>query len=294
MTKRKAEEVEAGSSDQLSKVAKLSQKESQPDSINEADALNTSTTSNAGPNGDTTNTESPPDETTPNSPQADSTTLTTAEATDTDPIPPKPKGKKKATPVKTKPKPTRKTTRSKTETPPSPPPPSKPKRINKTLKSKIKTLLTYLETNPPPPLSRTTLEIPKPHLLAALMTMRQDYEIGDPKWADLQTDVGEAVIEEFEAPTGTLGFMTEWVVLDLRVKTEIEKMVEGKVEGWGLEDVRFLEVEVEMVGRRREGEAAWRFFESVEDVRSEDEDEDEDEGEGRRFGVCPMPAAEVF
>ncbi|KXT16866.1 hypothetical protein AC579_6829 [Pseudocercospora musae] len=278
MAKRKAEEVEAGSSNHANKVAKLTQEESQGDSIDQVDDINANISNNDTEHGvATTKSDGTPDETPPNSPPqdlpTDSKSITT---TDTDPLPPKPKGKKKATPAQTtRPTATRKSTRhSKKEARPV------RKRLNKILRAKIKSVLTFLDTTAP---DRTTMTITKSHLIAALMRLRQDYEIEDPKWADITRDVGEAVVREFSGPMGTLRVKTDWVVLDLSVKTEIEKMIEVKVEGWGLEDVRFLEVELEILGKEMEEGAMWRVLEAVMVVVEE-----------KRFGVCPVPAAEVF
>ncbi|KAF7189716.1 hypothetical protein HII31_08823 [Pseudocercospora fuligena] len=288
MGKRKAEEVEAGSSDRSSKVAKLTQEESQADSIDQAGDINTNISNDNSETGVTaTNSERAPEHTTPNSPQDpsnDSRNITTAEATDTEPAQSKSKGKKKAAAVTSKPKATRKSTRSKTNAP-TEPTTSKPvrKHINKTVQAKIQSTLDFIDTTPPRNPSRSTITITKSHLTAALMTLRQDYEISDPKWANIETDVGEAVIREFEGPIGTFKFKTEWVVLDLNVKTEIEKIIEEKIgEGWGLEHVKLLEVEIEIIGRQMEEVATLRFLEAVEEEAEKE----------KWLGVCPVPVFE--
>ncbi|KXT06144.1 hypothetical protein AC578_1354 [Pseudocercospora eumusae] len=303
MAKRKAGKVEAGSSDHPSKAAKLTREDSQADSIDQADSINANTDSidqadNINANTNSNDTENGvaatnSDETTPTSPQdpsTDSKNLTTAEPPDTDLRAPTPKRSKKATAAKSH---TRKSPRTKNEpdTTTTTNPVRKP--INNLLKAKITSILNYLNTTPLPSRDRetNTLTLTKSHLLAALMTLRQDFELGDPNAADIHTDVGEeALVGEFSAPNGTLRGETEWVVVDFGVKTEIEKEIGRKVEGWGLEGVRVLEVEIWVLGREMEGRAGVRFLEAVEGV----EDEVEEVEGGKRFGVCPVPAADVF
>lgn len=328
MPKRKAE-IEAGSSDHPNKVAKLTQDEL-PQDQEEQGAYSGPTTTNdqtsTGLEMDPTVTTSLDDTapnsqhggSTPNSPPGSSNSDSKKEIIGTDQdttAESKSKKPAKKTPVKsaksTSTKQPRKPRSKKAAViEPTTPPPPKPKRINKIVRAKVESILDFVNTTDPSDtvLERSDTETPslititKSHLISTLMSLRADYELGDPMWADLSTDIPEAVVRTFSAPNGTWNVETEWVVVDVSIKTDIEKQVEVKVEGWGLEDVRLLEVEMEVVGREIETGAGWRLCEEVEMATNPSGSSQGGEEHGvvvegkevERIGVCPAPKKEVL
>ncbi|KAI6898173.1 hypothetical protein KC318_g9303 [Hortaea werneckii] len=92
------------------------------------------------------------------------------------------------------------------------------------------------------------IHIPERNLLGTLMRLYVDYELGAAETASLD-QVEEAIIERFTAPVGQQQRKTKynWVKFDTSVPTTLEKQIQVKVAGYGLERVNLIEMEMEMM-----------------------------------------------
>ncbi|KAI7159602.1 hypothetical protein KC349_g4026 [Hortaea werneckii] len=92
------------------------------------------------------------------------------------------------------------------------------------------------------------IHIPERNLLGTLMRLYVDYELGAAETASLD-QVEEAITERFTAPVGQQQLETKynWVKFDANVQTSLEKKIQAKVAGCGLERVNLIEMEMEMM-----------------------------------------------
>ncbi|KAK4507085.1 hypothetical protein PRZ48_000819 [Zasmidium cellare] len=209
------------------------------------------------------------------------------------------------------------------------PPAPRAKRINKHLKAKVKQVSDFLDTTSREDSRLQRCSANENHvivteacLLASLMSMRADWELTDPRLASL-LDAGEAIVEQYEERWASSEQPVRMVVVDLEVKTAFVEGILQKIEGWDLEDINLLEVELELTQQRAEDSAAFRFFSAVEtavqatsginDTSVEDETAEMAAGspaseveleevneaditlekESGREGVCPAPIKEL-
>lgn len=121
------------------------------------------------------------------------------------------------------------------------PPKPRVRRINKTLKAKVKQVGDFLDSTgrEDSRLERSTANenhviITESSLLASLMAMRSDWEISDPRMASL-LDASEAIVEQYEEKWATSDAMVRIVVLDLEKETAFVEGIQQKTEGWDLE-----------------------------------------------------------
>ncbi|KAI7169989.1 hypothetical protein KC316_g11447 [Hortaea werneckii] len=92
------------------------------------------------------------------------------------------------------------------------------------------------------------IHIPERNLLGTLMRLYVDYELGAAEAASVD-QVEEAITERFTAPVGQQQRETRcnWVKFDTNVQTSLEKKIQAKVTGYGLERVNLIEMEMEMM-----------------------------------------------
>jgi hypothetical protein len=77
------------------------------------------------------------------------------------------------------------------------------------------------------------------------MAMRADWEVDHPTKAN-KSDVKNIIVREEFLPLGSTPVMVNYVTLDLQEQSEIEKVVQEKVMGWGLDGSNLLQVELEL------------------------------------------------
>ncbi|KAF2173084.1 hypothetical protein M409DRAFT_17032 [Zasmidium cellare ATCC 36951] len=150
------------------------------------------------------------------------------------------------------------------------PPKPRVKRINKTLKAKVKQVGDFLDTTSREDsrLKRSSANenhviITEACLLASLMAMRADWELTDPRMASL-LDASEAIVEQYEEKWASSEQLVRMVAVDLEKKTAFVEGIQQKIEGWDLEGINLLEVELELTQQRAEDEAAFRLFSTAE------------------------------
>lgn len=99
------------------------------------------------------------------------------------------------------------------------------------------------------PSNSNLTSVPKSWLLAALTTMRMQYEV-DAREKAPTADVDGAIVNRFESPFGHSWKPIDWVTVDISKRSELQSRIHEKIKGRGLEDVGLLEVELELQNRR--------------------------------------------
>ncbi|KAI7285099.1 hypothetical protein KC345_g1934 [Hortaea werneckii] len=102
------------------------------------------------------------------------------------------------------------------------------------------------------------IHIPERNLLGTLMRLYVDYELGAAETACLD-QIEAAITERFTAPVGQQQRDTryKWVKFDTNVQTPLEKEIQAKVAGYGLERVNLIEMEMEMMNAELLERAKW-------------------------------------
>ncbi|KAI6858775.1 hypothetical protein KC338_g7576 [Hortaea werneckii] len=102
------------------------------------------------------------------------------------------------------------------------------------------------------------IHIPERNLLGTLMRLYVDYELGAAETASLD-QVEAAITERFKAPVGQQQRETRynWVKFDTTVQSPLEKEIQAKVAGYGLERVNLIETEMEMMNSELLERAKW-------------------------------------
>ncbi|GAB1726191.1 hypothetical protein NU195Hw_g5278t1 [Hortaea werneckii] len=102
------------------------------------------------------------------------------------------------------------------------------------------------------------IHIPERNLLGTLMRLYVDYELGAVETANLD-QVEAAITERFTAPVGQQQRETRynWVKFNTNVQTPLEKEIQAKVAGYGLERVNLIEMEMEMMNSELLERAKW-------------------------------------
>ncbi|GAB1739459.1 hypothetical protein NU219Hw_g4416t1 [Hortaea werneckii] len=121
------------------------------------------------------------------------------------------------------------------------------------VRCKVRRVQDFADTTTRTSLTRSSdneniIHIPERNLLGTLMRLYVDYELGAAETASLD-QVGEAITERFTAPVGQQQRETKynWVKFDTNVPTTLEKEIQAKVAGYGLERVNLIEAEMEMM-----------------------------------------------
>ncbi|KAI6808318.1 hypothetical protein KC340_g17112 [Hortaea werneckii] len=128
-----------------------------------------------------------------------------------------------------------------------------PNQLSYIVRCKIRRVQDFAGTTSRTSLTRSSdnekiIHIPERNLLGTLMRLYVDYELGAAETASLD-QVEEAIIERFTAPLGQQQRETRynWVKFDTNVTTALEKEIQAKVAGYGLERVNLIEMEMEMM-----------------------------------------------
>lgn len=166
----------------------------------------------------------------------------------------------------------------------------KKKRINKALREKVQQVLDFLASTAG---TRSSLERSKENknhvtvkesaLLGALMSLRADYEVSDPRMASV-LDVEDVTVREFVARIGTDQVLVKFLgmflvkspqspktfranvslVVDLSKQTTLETSIHQRIENWGLGEVSLLEAELEMYSKQLEDAAVNILLDAIE------------------------------
>lgn len=123
--------------------------------------------------------------------------------------------------------------------------------INTALAAKVKLVKSFLACNFDTALERdpkhkNLVVVPSSLLAGAMRTMCAHYQIGcvdDARYSD----VGEAFIDISKRLDGTDAVEVDYFTVDVTAETVLEKQVKEKIADYGLQDVRLLEVELEMI-----------------------------------------------
>ncbi|CAK4034681.1 Hypothetical predicted protein [Lecanosticta acicola] len=149
---------------------------------------------------------------------------------------------------------------------------SKKKRIKNSIRNKIDQITAFLSSSAAASsrLDRDSgnkhfVTIKESALLGALMALRADWEVSDPRQASL-LDAEEVVVREFAAPVGTEQIPARFMVIDLSKRTTLESSIHLKIENWGLDGIGLLEAELEMYAKQLEQVAAFVLLEAVEEA----------------------------
>ncbi|KAI7143967.1 hypothetical protein KC316_g15651 [Hortaea werneckii] len=188
-----------------------------------------------------------------------------------------------------------------------------PNQLSYIVRCKIRRVQDFADTTSHTSLTRSSdnekvIHIPERNLLGTLMRLYVDYELGAAETASLDQVEG-AITERFTAPVGQQQRETRynWVKFDTNVPTALEKDIQAKVAGYGLERVNLIEMEMEMMNcellERMNPEELKKFYEEtrqkvrndlaqaelVKMIREGDSTEQE---KASRKGVCPAPPAD--
>lgn len=172
---------------------------------------------------------------------------------------------------------------------------------------------------------RELVSIPELDLVGVVMTLHFHYQLDNAETHASLDDVWDAVTARFRKPVVKGGEDVEYLTLDLRIPTPLEKRIKEKIAYHGLDDARLLEVEMEMCARRNraqsrrplgrddwgldllreemksDGKGLWRelceqgWYGAGEVARKVDAGRmrGEDEVERGRRGVCPKAMVEL-
>ncbi|KAI6889793.1 hypothetical protein KC318_g15186 [Hortaea werneckii] len=128
-----------------------------------------------------------------------------------------------------------------------------PNQLSYIVRCKIRRVQDFADTTSHTSLTRSSdnekvIHIPERNLLGTLMRLYVDYELGAAETASLDQVEG-AITERFTAPVGQQQRETRynWVKFDTNVPTALEKDIQAKVAGYGLERVNLIEMEMEMM-----------------------------------------------
>ncbi|KAI7477372.1 hypothetical protein KC357_g4549 [Hortaea werneckii] len=130
---------------------------------------------------------------------------------------------------------------------------SPPNHLSYNVRCKIRRVQDFADNTSHTTLTRFSdnaniIHIPERNLLGTLMRLYADYELGAAESASLD-QVEEAITARFTAPVGQQQRETQynWVKFDTNVQTTLEKEIQAKVAGYGLERVNLIEMEMEMM-----------------------------------------------
>ena len=137
------------------------------------------------------------------------------------------------------------------------PAPDAPAEISLPIYHKIQQVKSALAQKHPTVLGRNDhnpnlIIIPSSQLIATIMNMRAQYQIGRQYDAKYE-DVSEAIVDVFQHPIGLNPNLVDWFVVDVSRATAFEDVIKRKIENWGLEGVSLFEVECEMMQRQSTG-----------------------------------------
>ncbi|KAI6790491.1 hypothetical protein KC363_g1229 [Hortaea werneckii] len=128
-----------------------------------------------------------------------------------------------------------------------------PNQLSYTVRCKIRRVQDFADNTLHTTLTRSLdnsniIHIPERNLLGTLMRLNVDYELGAAESASLD-QVEEAITARFTAPVGQQHRETQynWVKFDANVQTTLEKEIQTKVAGYGLERINLIEMEMEMM-----------------------------------------------
>ncbi|KAI7490029.1 hypothetical protein KC351_g863 [Hortaea werneckii] len=181
-------------------------------------------------------------------------------ALDTSPVAKKPKRASPKTPRR--PKETHKANRTAVESTTKTNMPSR-NQLSYIVRCKIRRVQDFAANTSHTTLARSSdneqiIHIPERNLLGTLMRLYVDYELGAAETASLD-QVEAAITERFTAPVGQQQRETRynWVKFDTTVQTPLEKEIQAKVAGYGLERVNLIEIEMEMMNSELLERAKW-------------------------------------
>ncbi|KAK5120191.1 hypothetical protein LTR85_006397 [Meristemomyces frigidus] len=159
-------------------------------------------------------------------------------------------------------------------------------------------------------LDSTLISVPEIDLIAALMRMRVDYEIGDAALAQV-SDAEAVIVTRYFAPVRQTPHQAAHITIDATKRTALEDSIQEKIYGHGLEAYSLLELELEMLCRKDPStepqvvpvsEQLQTFYDQtrmkIRDDRLKAEDAEKEaviSGERatmaveRTKGVCPIP-----